>query len=148
MSTIQDWPVSQRWIQYKTSQSVKDGYNTRPASQSKVDIIQDWPVSQRWIQYTTGQSIYNEIHIQYRAGQSVHDGYNTDWPVSSRWIQYSLASRSKMVQQIDQPVGLGPVTSWFSWLVQDGQLSRGLAGLRWGTVTERCGKRGESVSGY
>src|SRR5882762_3450948 len=96
MSTIQDWPVSQRRIQYKTSQSVKDGYNTRPSSQSKVGIIQDWPVSQRWIQYTTSRSVYNEIHIQYRAGQSMHDGYNTDWPVSSRWIQYSLASRSTM----------------------------------------------------
>ena len=69
-------------VQYKTGQSVKDGYNTRPASQSKVGIIQDWPVSQRWIQYKTSQS--------------VKDGYNTDWPVSSRWIQYSLASWLKM----------------------------------------------------
>ena len=82
-----------------------------------MDTTQDWPVSQRWIQYTTGQSVYNEIHIQYRAGQSVHDGYNTDWPVSSQWIQYSLASRSKMVQQIDWPVGLGPVTGRFGWQV-------------------------------
>src|SRR5882762_2314984 len=52
-----------------------------------------------------------------QTGQSVQDGYNTVWPVSSRWIQYSLASWSKMVQQIDRPVGLGPVTSRFGWLV-------------------------------
>src|ERR1700676_1745796 len=88
----------------RAGQPAADGYNTRPASQSKMGMMQDRPVSQRWIQYTTGWSVYNEIHIQYRAGQSVHDGYNTDWPVSSRWIQYSLASWSKMVQQIDQPI--------------------------------------------
>jgi hypothetical protein len=41
-----------------------------------------------------------------QTGQSVHNGYNTGWPVDQRWVQ-----------QIDRPVGLGPVTSWFGWLV-------------------------------
>src|SRR5882762_6452990 len=127
--TTQDQPVSQRWIQHTTGQSVKDGYNTQPASQSKMDTTQDRPVSQRWIQYTTGRSVYNEIHIQYRAGQSVQDGYNTVWPVGQRWYN-KLTSQSvqdgynpvwpvgqRWVQQIDQPVGLGPVTGRFGWQV-------------------------------
>src|SRR5882762_8642109 len=49
MGIMQDWPVSQRWIQYTTGQSVKDGYNARPASQLKMDTIHNWPVSQRWV---------------------------------------------------------------------------------------------------
>src|ERR1700676_4972842 len=111
MSTIQDRPVSQRWIQHTTGQSVKDGYNTGPASQSKMDTTQDRPVSQRWIQHKTSWSVKDGYNTgpasqskmdTIQTGQSVHDGYNTVWPVGQRWVQ-----------QIDRPVGLGPVTSRF-----------------------------------
>src|SRR5882762_5147265 len=68
----------------RAGQPAADGYNTRPASQSKMGIMQDQPVSQRWIQYTTGRSVYNEIHIQYRAGQSNSNGPTTSTGQSDR----------------------------------------------------------------
>src|SRR5882762_523760 len=88
MGIMQDWPVSQRWIQYTTGQSVNNeiniqyraghnpnvGLHTKAGQPAADGYTQDWPVSQRWIQYTTGQSVYNEIHIQYRAGQSNSNG--------------------------------------------------------------------------
>src|SRR6267378_2940372 len=104
MSTIQDRPVSQRWIQHRTGQSVKDGYNTGPASQSKMDTTHNRPVSQRWIQHTTGRSVKDGYNTR-PAGQSKMDT-TQDRPVGQRWVQ-----------QIDQPVGLGPVTGRFGWQV-------------------------------
>src|ERR1700676_1990880 len=110
MSTIQDWPVSQRWIQYKTGQSVKDGYNTQPAGQSTMRFIFNTGLASQFMMGTI------------QTGQSVHDGYNTVWPVGQRWYN-KLTSQSvqdgynpvwpvgqRWVQQIDRPVSLGPVT--------------------------------------
>src|SRR5882762_10378743 len=72
MGTIQDWPVSQRWIQYKTGQSVKDGYNTRSASQ-------------RWILYKTGQSVKDGYHTRQASLSKMVTIHNQ--PVSQRWVQ-------------------------------------------------------------
>ena len=94
MDTTQDRPVSQRWIQHKTSQSVKDGYNTQLAGQSTMRFIFNTGLASQFMMGTI------------QTGQSVHDGYNTVWPVGQRWVQ-----------QIDRPVGLGPVTGRFGWLV-------------------------------
>src|SRR5882762_5448713 len=86
MGIMQDWPVSQRWIQYTTGQSVYNDIHIQyRAGQPAADgYTQDCPVSQRWIQYTTGQSVYNEIHIQYRAGQSNSNGPTTSTGQSDR----------------------------------------------------------------
>src|SRR5882762_9593666 len=56
-------------LHFRAGQPAADGYNTQPASQSKMGIMQDWPVSQRWIQYTTGQSVKDGYNTQ-PAGQS------------------------------------------------------------------------------
>ena len=53
-----------------------------------------------------------------------------DRPVRQRWLQYTTS------QSVHD--GYNKLTGQLGWLVWDGQLSRGLAGLRWGKVTERC----------
>jgi|SRR5882762_2695902 hypothetical protein len=64
MVTIQGWPVSQRWLQYKTGQSVKYGYNTQPASQSTMRFIFNTGLASQFMMGTI------------QSGQLVKDGYN------------------------------------------------------------------------
>src|ERR1700676_341170 len=75
----------------KAGQPAADGYNTRPASQSKMDTIHNQPVSLQCDSYSIqGWPVHNpNIGLHTRAGQPAADGYTQDWPVSQRWIQYT-----------------------------------------------------------
>src|SRR5882762_9972269 len=97
MDTIHNWPVSLRWNSYAiqgwpvhnpniglhpiAGQPAADEYNTRLASQSKMDTIHNWPVSQRW--------------VNTRPASQSKMGIMQDWPVSQRWIQYTTGQSVK-----------------------------------------------------
>ena len=75
----------------RAGQPAADGYNTRPASQSKMGIMQDWLVSsiQGWLVHNPN------VGLHPMAGQPAADEYNT-----------RLASQSKMDTIHNWPVSL------------------------------------------
>jgi len=68
--SIQGWPVHNPNIGLHpmVGQPAADEYNTRLASQSKMDTIHNWPVSQRW---------YNARPASQSKMDTIHN-----WPVS------------------------------------------------------------------